>query len=174
MVSTQQNIGEQNWSGVDVAWAYALGDNWTFDLIGTYSLEKKTTPLPDAPETAYDCAGVISPQCYPNPDWRHTASATYDSTGWWALTARWRYLGAIDYVGTTDQIAQKNLTAQNYFDLNAVFRFMDTHDFVIGVNNVMDEEPPLLGNTLSANGNTQVGFYDSLGRYLYADVTLRW
>ena len=174
VVSTQQNIGEQVWSGVDVAWAYTLGDNWSFDLIGTYSLEKKTTPLPDAPETAYDCAGVISPQCYPNPDWRHTASATYDSTGFWALTARWRYLGAVDYNGTTDQIADKNLGAQNYIDLNAVFRFMDTHDVVIGVNNIMDEEPPLMGNTLSANGNTIVGFYDSLGRYLYADVTLRW
>jgi len=173
VVSTQQNIGEQNWSGVDVAWAYALGDNWTFDLIGTYSLEKKTTPLPNAPETAYDCAGVISPQCYPNPDWRHTASATWDPS-WWALTARWRYLGAVDYEGTTDLIANKNLGAQNYFDLNAVFRFMDTHDVVIGVNNIMDEEPPLLGNTLSANGNTIVGFYESLGRYFYADVTLRW
>mgnify|MGYP003571973991 FL=1 len=173
VVSTQQNIGEQNWSGVDLAWAYALGDSWTFDLIGTYSLEKKTTPLPDAPETAYDCAGVISPQCYPNPDWRHTASATWDPS-WWALTARWRYLGAVDYTGTTDQIANKNLGAQNYFDLNAVFRFMDTHDVVIGVNNIMDEEPPLLGNTLSANGNTIVGFYEALGRYFYADVTLRW
>jgi len=32
----------------------------------------------------------------------------------------------------------------------------------------------LLGNTLSANGNTQVGFYEALGRYFYADVTLRW
>jgi outer membrane cobalamin receptor len=175
--STQQNIGTQSWSGVDLAWAWsldALGGSWNFDLIGTYTLEKETIPLPSAPETAYDCKGVISPQCYPNPDWRHTATAKYDSNGWWALTGRWRYLGSVDYEGTTDLIADGNLGSQNYFDLNAVFRFMDTHDVAIGVNNILDEEPPLMGGTISTNGNTVVGFYDTLGRYLYADVTLRW
>jgi hypothetical protein len=112
--------------------------------------------------------------CYPNPDWRHTFSTTYDSGSWWALTGRWRYLGAVDYDGATDLIADDNTDAHNYIDLNAVFRFMDTHDVVIGVNNILDKSPPMMGNTISANGNTQVGFYDSLGRYLFADLTLRW
>jgi hypothetical protein len=39
---------------------------------------------------------------------------------------------------------------------------------------VFDKEPPLLGSTLSTNGNTVAGFYDTLGRYLFANVTLRW
>jgi outer membrane receptor protein involved in Fe transport len=175
--STQQNIGTQTWSGVDLAWAWQLGDNWSFDLIGTYSIEKETTPLPDAPETAYDCQGTISPQCYPNPKWRHTANATYDSTDWWAVTARWRYFGEVDYDGTTDLLVTENGSlgrAINYFDLNAVFRFMDTNDVIVGVNNVFDKAPPLMGSTLATNGNTIVGFYDTLGRYIYANVTLRW
>ena len=175
--STVQNIGTQTWSGIDLAWAYALGDNWNFDLIGTYSLKKETTPLPDAPETAYDCQGVISPVCYPNPKWRHTATATYDSSGWWALTGRWRYFGEVDYDGTADQLVGENGSlgrATNYFDINAVFRFMDVHDIVLGVNNVFDKAPPLMGGSISTNGNTVVGFYDTLGRYLYADLTLRW
>ncbi|MDH3940407.1 MAG: TonB-dependent receptor, partial [Xanthomonadales bacterium] len=169
--------GTQTWSGIDLAWAYALGDNWNFDLIGTYSLKKETTPLPDAPETAYDCQGVISPVCYPNPKWRHTATATYDSSGWWALTGRWRYFGEVDYDGTADQLVGENGSlgrATNYFDINAVFRFMDVHDIVLGVNNVFDKAPPLMGGSISTNGNTVVGFYDTLGRYLYADLTLRW
>ena len=172
--SITQNIGTQTWRGVDLAWAWQLGDHWNFDLIGTYSIEKETVPLPDNPLTAYDCAGVISSVCYPNPDWRHTATATYDSSGWWAATLRWRYFSSIDYDGTTDQIAADELSAQNYFDLNGVIRFMDVHDVTFGVNNILDEDPPLLGNTLSANGNTQVGFFDALGRYFFADVTLRW
>jgi iron complex outermembrane receptor protein len=172
--SITQNIGTQTWQGVDLAWAWGIGDNWQLDLIGTYSLKKEVVPLPDAPETAYDCAGIISSVCYPNPDWRHTASATYDSSSWWAATFRWRYIGSIDYEGTVDQIANDNLDAQNYIDLNAVFRFMDTNDVVVGVNNVFDEEPPMMGSTLSRNGNTIVGFYDSLGRYFFANVTLRW
>lgn len=182
VVATNQNIGTNTWSGVDLAWAWTLGDSWQFDLMGTYSLEKETTPLPDDPSSAFDCSGVISPECVsrgfgsqPAPDWRHTATATYDSTSWWAATARWRYLGGVDYNGTTDLIVQDQTgDAQNYFDLNAVFRFMDTHDVVVGINNVLDEEPPMMGSTIASNGNTMVGFYDTLGRYLFADVTLRW
>ena len=170
-----QNIGTQKWSGVDLAWAWQLGDHWSFDLIGTYSIKREETPLPDSPETAFDCAGIISPVCYPNPDWRHTATATYDSSGWWAATLRWRYLGSIDYKDGTDQVVGENgLSSESYLDLNGVIRFMDTHDVTFGVNNLLDKDPPLLGNTLSANGNTQVGFYDALGRYFFADVTLRW
>jgi iron complex outermembrane receptor protein len=175
--ATNINLGGQHWQGIDLAWNWGLdawGGNWNFDLIGTYMLKKETTPIPDDPTSTYDCAGVISPVCYPNPDWRHTATATYDSSSWWAITGRWRYYGKVKYEGTTDQIANDNLGAQNYLDLNAVFRFMETHDLVIGVNNVFDKEPPLVGNTLSWNGNTIPGFYDTLGRYLFANMTLRW
>ncbi len=172
--ATNQNIGTNKWSGVDLAWAWTINENWQMDLIGSYSLKREETPLPDDPTSTFDCAGVISPVCYPNPDWRHTYSATYDSGSWWALTGRWRYLGAVDYDGATDLIADDNTDAHNYIDLNAVFRFMDTHDVVIGVNNILDKEPPMMGGTISANGNTIVGFYDTLGRYLFADLTLRW
>ena len=105
---------------------------------------------------------------------RHTATATYDSSGWWAATLRWRYIGSVDYKDGTDLLVGDQLNPQSYFDLNGVIRFMDTHDVTFGVNNILDQDPPLLGNTLSANGNTQVGFYDALGRYFFADVTLRW
>ena len=71
-------------------------------------------------------------------------------------------------------IAEDNLGGQSYFDLNAVFRFMEAHDVVVGVNNILDKEPPLVGSSLSTNGNTIAGFYPTLGRYLYANVTLRW
>jgi len=172
--SVTQNIGTQKWSGVDLAWTWGVGDHWNFDLIGTYTLKKETTPLPDDPTSAYDCQGIISPVCYPNPKWRHTATATYDSSGWWAMTARWRYLSSVDYEDTTDTLVGDGLSSQSYLDLNAVIRFMDTNDIVLGVNNVFDKEPPLMGNTLSTNGNTIVGFYDTLGRFFFADVTFRW
>jgi len=137
-------------------------------------LKKETTKIANDPDSTYDCVGVISEQCWPAPKWRHTATASYDSNGFWAATARWRYFGKVDYEGTRDLIAADSLGAQNYLDLNAVFRFMQTHDVVIGVNNVFDKAPPMLGNTLGTGGNTYAGFYDTLGRYFYANVTLRW
>jgi iron complex outermembrane receptor protein len=171
------NISEQHWQGIDLAWNWGLeawGGSWDFDLIGTYTLKKETTQLPNDPNSSFDCQGIISNVCWPNPKWRHTASATYDSSSFWVLTGRWRYYGKVEYDGPWDLIASDNLDAQNYIDLNAVFRFMDTHDVVVGVNNVFDKAPPLLGSTISTNANTVVGFYDTLGRYLFANVTLRW
>ena len=64
--------------------------------------------------------------------------------------------------------------SQNYFDLNAVFTIMDNHDITVGVNNVLDEEPPMVGGTLTTNANTIAGFYDTLGRFIYAKATMRF
>lgn len=178
VVDTTLNIGNQKWEGVDLAFNWgmdALGGTFTTNVIGTYMMTKETTPLPASPDSAYDCVGLISTRCFPSPEWRHTASVAYDSEEFWSLTARWRHFQGVDYDGTTDTIAQKNMSkAQNYFDLSAVLRFMGSHDVVLGVNNVFDKEPPMVGGTLTTNANTIAGFYDTLGRYLYGNVTFRF
>lgn len=174
---TTLNIGSNKWEGIDLAfnWATdALAGTWSTNLIGTYMMTKETQPLSD-PASTYDCVGTISTRCFPSPEWRHTASVSYDSNEWWSTTLRWRYFGGVDYDGSTDVIAQANMSKdQNYVDLNAVIRFMDSHDVVVGVNNILDKEPPMVGGTLTTNANTIAGFYDTLGRYLYANVTLRF
>ena len=170
-----QNLGETQFTGIDAAWSWSPGDNWLIDLAGTWYLKKETTYIPNVPDSSTDCAGqILEFECWPSPDWRHMASATYDSGSFWAVTARWRYFGKVDYNGTLDEIAGDTLDAQNYLDLNAVFRFMETHDVILGVNNILDKEPPLVGSALSTNGNTIAGFYDTLGRYLFARATMRW
>jgi len=101
-------------------------------------------------------------------------SVDYDSNEWWSASVRWRYFDGVDYAGSTDQIAQANMSkSQNYIDLNAVFRFMENHDVVVGINNIFDKEPPMVGS-LSTNANTIAGFYDTLGRYLFAQATFRF
>lgn len=83
----------------------------------------------------------------------------------------------VDYDGTTDEIAQENLSSsQSYLDLTADFTFMENYDVIIGVNNVFDKEPPMVGGSLSGwgNANTISGFYDSLGRFLFTKITMRF
>ena len=183
---TTLNLGEASWEGVDLAASWgidALSGTFTTDLIGTYMLTKETTPLPADPASSYDCVGIISTRCFPSPTWRHTASVEYDSNEWWRVEARWRFFQGVDYDGAntggasagTDTIAQAEMSkAQNYFDLNAVFGFMENSDITIGVNNVLDEEPPMVGGTLTTNANTIAGFYDTLGRFMYAKATVRF
>jgi outer membrane receptor protein involved in Fe transport len=181
--ATGMNIGAIHFRGIDTAYGWshdAPGGRFDVNMVGTYMLKKETSLFRNDPNSTSDCVGMINTfYCWPSPKWRHNASATYDSNSFWAITGRWRYYGGVTYEnvleeGTADEIANDNLGAQNYIDLNAVFRFMETHDVVIGVNNVFDREPPLMGNTLSSNANTVAGYYDTLGRYLFANVTLRW
>lgn len=81
----------------------------------------------------------------------------------------------VDYDGSTDTIAQKNMSKdQNYVDLSARFQFMENHDLTIGINNIFDKEPPMVGGTLTTNANTIAGYYDTLGRYLFANATFRF
>jgi len=168
------NLGEQQSSGVDLAWDWAVGSSWTFDLIGTYFLKKEVTLIPNEPSARFDCAGLISQNCFPTPEWRHLASATYDSDSFWSVGARWRYYGSVDYEGDVDLLAADEMKAYNYIDLNATFHLMGPHRLIVGVNNVFDEEPPLVGATLSWNANTIAGFYDTLGRFLFANLMLSW
>jgi len=178
VIDTTVNIGEAKWEGVDLAANFdfeGAGGTWSANLIGTYMMTKETTPLPASPESAYDCVGTVSTRCFPTPDWRHTASLSYDSNEWWSVEARWRYFGGVDYDGATDTIAQANMSeSQSYFDLNGVFQFMENSDITIGVNNVLDEEPPMVGGTLTTNANTYAGFYDTLGRFMFAKATMRF
>jgi outer membrane receptor protein involved in Fe transport len=177
VADTNVNLGSNKWEGIDLAFNWAAdwaAGTWTTNMIGTYAMTKETTPLAD-PSTAYDCKGLISVRCYPSPKWRHTLSVDYDSNEFWSAGIRWRYFEGVDYDGGTDQIAQDNMSkAQNYVDLNAVFRFMENHDIVLGVNNIFDKEPPMIGGTLSNNANTIAGFYDTLGRYMFAQATFRF
>ena len=178
VLDTTLNLGENKWSGIDLAFNWAaegLGGTWTTNLIGTYMLDRTITPLPSVPDSAYDCVGIVSVRCYPAPEWRHTASLDYDSNEWWSMNLRWRYFDGVDYDGTTDLIAEKNMgKSQNYVDLSARFMFLENHDLVIGVNNIFDKEPPMVGGTLTTNANTYAGFYDTLGRYLFAQATFRF
>ena len=169
------NLGELHYRGIDMAWNWSPGDHWQADLIGTWYLKKQSTVTPNAPDSTIDCVGLIKrgQGCYPTPKWRHTASLTYDSNSFWSLTGRWRYFSKITYDGDIDQITADNLGVQNYLDLSAVFRFMESHNLTLGVNNVLDREPPLVGGTVGDSANS-FNMYDLPGRFLFVNLTLRW
>jgi len=175
--NTLQNFGEATWEGIDIAGAYrfdALGGSFRTNLIATYMLTKETLPIPTNPNTKTDCVGKVSSNCYATPELRATVSVNYDSNEWWSVGARMRYFSKVDYQGTVDTLAKKELDAKTYLDLNGTFRFLENSDLVIGVNNVLDKEPPLVGGTLATNANTIAGFYDTLGRYVFANMTVRF
>jgi iron complex outermembrane recepter protein len=177
VTATNLNLASRQWEGVDISSNFDMqiaGGDLNLSFIGTYMMTKEYEPLPDTPEAVYDCAGLTSTTCYPQPSWRHVATANYTTGDFWAVTATWRYYGQVDYNDTTDTLAEGGIDAQSYIDLTGSFEITENVTAQVGVNNILDKAPPLLGNTLSDNGNTYAGYYDTLGRYIHTSITLKF
>ena len=75
-------------------------------------------------------------------------------------------------------LATAHIPAYSYLDLTLSAPIGPNFSARLGVNNVMDKNPPLIlsGNlsdcpNTTCNDNTWVGTYDTLGRYIFFHVT---
>jgi outer membrane receptor protein involved in Fe transport len=84
--------------------------------------------------------------------------------------------GAGPLVGRTENF--NTIPAYHYFDLSARFEVQRNLDFIIGVQNMFDKEPPITGSSVGAtganSGNTFPSTYDTLGRRYNAAVKVRF
>ncbi|MFT4197286.1 MAG: TonB-dependent receptor [Pseudoxanthomonas sp.] len=175
------NYGSFNYSGIDgtarYSWDFGPG-RFTTSFVGTYVLKKESTPVPTV---NYDCAGLINTTCGVNPHWRHVANLRY---AWdrYSVGLRWRYIGESHYRDTdgsllsTDQLLVNNgnkVDAFNYFDLSGTIAFGESMEWTVGVNNIADKEPPMVGGTLVSNANA-LGGYDQAGRYIFTSLSFKF
>ncbi|ATS59214.2 hypothetical protein XAP3CFBP6996_007145 [Xanthomonas citri pv. fuscans CFBP 6996] len=65
------------------------------------------------------------------------------------------------------------VSAYNYFDLSGSMQLGDYVTWTLGINNIADKEPPLVGGSLTFNANS-LGGYDQAGRYFFTSVGLRF
>lgn len=72
--------------------------------------------------------------------------------------------------------AAAQLNSVSFFDLALTARLAERYNFRLGVNNILDREPPITDNGIAGapfgNGNTYPQVYDSLGRFFFAGVTV--
>jgi iron complex outermembrane receptor protein len=191
------NVGGIKTSGIDVSGSYShraggLG-NLSASFIGTY-LRKYITD--NGLADPYDCAGLYGGVCSggtvsssaPLPKWRHKARIGFQMPNGIGLSLQWRYIGKVKHEHTSSDealagevpIFGEKIKAFNYFDLASTFTIGDHYNFRLGVNNLFDRNPPLVGSSAnscpvgSCNGNTYPGTWDALGRYIYAGATLNF
>ena len=133
----------------------------------------------------YDCAGLFGDPCGMQPRWKHTARATLDTLHGTSLSLQWRHLGGVKLAALdprfnlADDVSpgHAKLRPHNYFDLATAFRVRKAFELRLGVNNVLDSRPPLVVSNTAAgdgpfNGNTYPEWYDPLGRFIYAAITV--
>jgi iron complex outermembrane recepter protein len=193
------NIGGLRTKGIDFNASYGteigkLG-SLSLSMVGTYL---DSFMVDNGLTTPYDCVGLYGPTCSvrtgtpsaPSPKWRHKARVSWAMPNGFGLSLQWRYFGAVSLdladangsiSGPFDAFSQ-HIKAQNYFDLAASAKLGDQFAFRIGVNNLLDRQPPLTTSgrpdgtrstcASGCNGNTYPAVYDALGRYIYAGITL--
>jgi outer membrane receptor protein involved in Fe transport len=190
ILATNVNIGETKTSGWDVGLNYDLpvGDfgSLRFAFMGTYLDEFVSTPLPGVSE--YDCAGLFGPaNCgTPLPELRTRLRTTW-ATPWNVdVSLNWRYFDSVDieYSSNDPDLSDptlifpldKTLDAQNYLDLAVVYTYAEKYTFTAGINNFLDESPPVSGQvgTGFGNGNTFPQVYDALGRYVFFGLSAKF
>ncbi|MCF2861258.1 TonB-dependent receptor [Pseudoalteromonas sp. Cnat2-41] len=176
ITSFDVNLGQLTWEGIDLSANYdfeVAGGTLSTNLLGSYFITKEYDNVPGISDI-YDCVSNLNDGCFAQPEWRHVFTMDYDTGSFWRATLKWRYYGEVsDYTGP-DTLVQDGISSQSYLDLKGSFTINDYTSVLVGVNNIMDKEPPLVGGSLSTNGNAIAGFYDTLGRYFHANVTFKF
>ncbi|HVM22771.1 MAG TPA: TonB-dependent receptor, partial [Sphingomicrobium sp.] len=155
----------------------------SFFMLGTRLQRYRFTALAEIPERETIGEGSVVTQ--PLPKWRHTARLTF-TDGPVTISPRWRYLGKVDdprirnvfngleRIGTDPALlTTPRIRAQNYFDLSLGFDITDHFTLTMGVNNLLDRKPPILGS-LAEQANTFPSTYDVLGRDYFTTIRLRF
>ena len=184
VVDTNLNSGAVRTNGIDFGANYGrefgIG-RFAIDSTTTYLISYRTEPVGS---NSYDCAGLYGTICgTPLPKWRAKTRLTYTSPNGIGLSGQWRYFGPVNLDTTNGAIsatptANNRIGAQSYFDLAMTARVTDAFSLRIGVNNLLDRDPPVRGGQVLTgvfgSGNTFPQVYDYAGRYIFSGVTLNF
>ena len=188
------NLGKLFTDGFDLIANYnrdfgAIG--WSMNFVGNYTRHSKYQATPGGLDR--ECVNYYSVNCSftgsIQPKWQWSLRNTF-SVDKVDVSLLWRHIGAVEhepqdaidngqpfFSGTlpasTGPVAGRTVDfnkigAANYFDLSTRYNVNDNFTFTFTVQNLLDRQPPIVGNTAGAttynSGNTYPSTYDALGR----------
>ena len=144
--------------------------------MSTIYTELEQTSFPGA--DADDCNGFFGGNCFTgeaNPEYAHNASATWSTNHDVDLTATWRHIGSVSSEGDEIPVGAigNEFGAENYVDLFASWDAAESLTLSLGINNALDNDPPITDFRFTSNGNTFPGTYDSNGRYVFMSAKVK-
>ena len=133
---------------------------------GTRLIAFDYNPVAAIPDLTLNCAGKFGVTCgNPYSKWRLSTRATY-ATGPVTVSVLYRHLSAVKDDDSATTYAVERIKAYDYFDLTAAFRIKDGFTWSVGVNNLFDKQPPILGDN-QEQANTYPSTYDPYGRAFF-------
>lgn len=181
------NLGSMKTKGVDLTSDYRLNmggaGKLTINLMGTYTKDFITEPVPGF--GSYDCVGLFGNSCgTPIPKWRHRVRTTWETpVDGFDVSLQWRHIQKVklDTTSSNPLLAgavpetDKELGQRDYLDLSMSYKTSSHVTARLGINNLFDKNPPIIAGgdfgSVYVNGNTYPQVYDTLGRYIFINVT---
>lgn len=178
------NVAKITATGLDFQADYSwdLGDTLapfgaaTLDLqfIASWAFENEKVAEPGQP--GLDCLGYFGGSCsgfnvFMQPDSKYIFNASYVS-GEFFGRFQWRNIPGLDlFPGANNAV--KSIDSVNYLDLNFDYTFAERYTVFLGIDNLLDDEPPIVGFSLAGDANVDISLYDTLGRRYYGGIRIR-
>jgi outer membrane receptor protein involved in Fe transport len=166
------NVASQTLKGFDLLSSYdfdLFGGDARINYVGTFTQESLFTAFP-GDENPVECAGNFGALCgEPLPEYGHRA--TFRWTGD-KITGQflWRYVGEVKDDDPDQDYTVEKIGGYSTFDLSGTYRFNDNYWVTVGIDNVADKRPPILGGN-DEQANTYPATYDVFGRTFFLRAT---
>lgn len=161
---------------ITVDTAFDLGEYGGLELSAT--INKYLTQESQSSDTVpvLDCKGFYGTSCDPISDLRWIQRTTWNFDDL-TVSLLWRHISDVEVERPEAALRFeefRRIGSYNYFDLYAAYQVTENIRFTLGIDNMFDKDPPVLGNdigdTSSNSGNTFPSNYDPLGRFYKAGL----
>jgi outer membrane receptor protein involved in Fe transport len=174
------NLSQAKTRGMDLDFSYRTqlaGANTSLRLIGTRLLEQSTT-VPSVSSSVY--SDRLGDMGLGYPKWQVTAIANAD-IGPMNFNLHVRYIGDgkfnTTYLPGDIAPAFEKVGSVTTFDLGARYRLESINgkpEIYANVTNLFDRRPPLIPSSALVGGQTNVGLYDTIGRFFVAGARIQF
>lgn len=180
------NIAERKVRGLDVGVNYGSDAPWlnlwaqdsriTVQFVGSFQFEDSNIPLPGV--GSVECAGFYGGPCSSDsvritPDFRAFLGVTYTS-GPITINNQVRYIDDLELSPLSPPTESGTLAAETYWDLSVRAKVLEKVELFAGINNVLDNKPPIMGFAAGGDINTNPQLYDVIGRQFFIGASVKF
>ncbi len=173
---TSQNVAEESLKGVDIQanYGFDIGRFGDIDLayLATVTTESNFTAFEGA--SVDECAGEFGALICgePIPEYKHRSTVGW-SNGPFSAQLLWRYVGSVEDDDPGVDYYADSVDGMSYFDVSGSYAITDGLSVTGGIDNLLDEEPPLMGDN-QEQANTYPATYDVFGRTFWVSLKTRF
>ena len=180
------NVAERRVRGLDVGANYGfdlptffnIGESSRLDLSANLSWQLKNSTVPITGLPTIDCAGFYGGACSSDatrisPDFRAFFGADYKS-GPVSIRNQLRMIGTLELLPGAPPSQSGTLRREAYWDISGRVEITKWLSLFGGINNVLDNQPPVMGFAAGGDSNTNPQLYDVIGRQYFIGIGTRF